>query len=143
MIEIKCVKDVKALSARSLVPEEIVEKIYEELAVIKKWSDEYDEVDINDYNAEDFGYGYIVVLEGNETEAEIKEIGLTEGLEGVIPEAAESFYVGKEKWTRIIVVYNDSYSMSFWLKNSNQFDDYAVISNRGLDDEKSEIREAF
>ena len=42
-----------------------------------------------------------------------------------IPEASHNYYVDGEKWTKLIVVYNDSYSMSFWLKNCSLFDSYA------------------
>ena len=52
-------------------------------------------------------------------------LGLSEGLDGVIPEASHNYYFAGQKWTKLIVVYNDSYTMSFWLKNCDIFDSYA------------------
>ena len=137
MIEIKCFKDIEVLKASKDIPALLVELINEDLVILKKWSDEDDEVSMEEFNTDDFGYGYIVVLEGNESEADIKNVGLTEGLEGTIPEAAYSYFINGDKWTRAIIIYNDSYSMSFWLKNSNLFSKYEVIchnsSNLGDD----------
>lgn len=143
MIKIKCVQDIKNLSEKKLIPQEVIEKIYSEFLIIKKWSDEMDEVSIEDFNADDFGYGYIVILEGDETEAEINSLGLTEGLESVVPECAESYYFNDEKWTKIIVIYNDSYSMSFWLKNSNLLEDYEYKSQLCHLSAESNIKEPF
>lgn len=137
MIEIKCLKDIEALKARKDIPAALVEMVNEDLAILKKWSDEDDEVSMEEFNTDDFDYGYIVVLEGNESEEDIKNVGLTGGLEGTIPEAAYSYFINGDKWTRAIIIYNDSYSMSFWLKNSNIFSKYEVIchnsSNLGDD----------
>ena len=127
MIEIKCLKDIEALKARKDIPAALVEMVNEDLAILKKWSDEDDEVSMEEFNTDDFDYGYIVVLEGNESEEDIKNVGLTGGLEGTIPEAAYSYFINGDKWTRAIIIYNDSYSMSFWLKNSNIFSKYEVI----------------
>ena len=127
MIEIKCIKDIEELKAIEGIPALLVEMITEDLVILKKWSDEDDEVSMEDFNADDFDYGYIVVLEGNESAEEIKNVGLTGGLEGTIPEAAYSYFINGDKWTRAIIIYNDSYSMSFWLKNSNIFSKYEVI----------------
>lgn len=129
MIEIKCIKDIEVLKAIEGIPALLVEMITEDLVILKKWSDEDDEVSMEEFNTDDFGYGYIVVLEGNESAEEIKNVGLTEGLEGTIPEAAYSYFIDGEKWTRAIVIYNDSYSMSFWLRNSNIFSKYEVVCN--------------
>lgn len=144
MIEIKCFKDIEVLKASKDIPALLVELINEDLVILKKWSDEDDEVSMEEFNTDDFGYGYIVVLDGNESEADIKNVGLTEGLEGTVPEAAYSYFIDGDKWTRAIVIYNDSYSMSFWLRNSNIFSKYEVVcknnsslsGNSVADDEK-------
>lgn len=143
MIEIKCMEDIRNLSAKAVIPEEIVEKISKELVIIKKWSDEFNEVDMENFNTDDFGYGYIVILEGNESEEDFKDLGLMDGLDGVIPEAAESYYINDEKWTRVVVIYNDSYSMSFWLKNCELFNDYEIADRNCSSDEKNRQVEAF
>lgn len=124
MLKIKCLRDINEVSRKKSIPKEVIEKIRSELLIIKQWSDEMDEVTIEDFNTDDFGYGYIVILEGNETGEELKDLGLTEGLENVIPECVESYYFNNEKWTKVIVIYNDSYAMSFWLKNTSLFEDY-------------------
>lgn len=143
MWKVKCVQDIKNLSEHREVPKEVIEKVYSELLTIKAWSDEMNEVTIEDFNTDYFGYGYIVILDGSESEEEIRALGLTEGLEGVIPECAESYYFNDEKWTKIVVVYNDSYSMSFWLKNSNLFKDYEDDSRSRFVAEVSKLKEPF
>ena len=134
MIEIKSIKDIEEASKTS-IPKKIIVLLKEELATIKNWCDEDEETTLADFNTDDFGYGYIVVLNGNESLAELQNIGLTEGLENVIPEAALTYYVDGNKWTKLIVIYNDSYSMSIWLKNSSMFKEYEVqvevSGNRG------------
>lgn len=124
MIEIKCVNDIKALIGNKNIPAELVGHISEEFAVIKTWCDEDNQDTIETFHTDNYGYGYIVILEGNETEAEIRELGLSEGLSGVIPEDAVNYRFCADKWTRVIVVMNDSYSLSLWLKNNNMFESY-------------------
>ena len=75
MIEIKCIKDIEELKAIEGIPALLVEMITEDLVILKKWSDEDDEVSMEEFNADDFDYGYIVVLEGNESAEEIKNVG--------------------------------------------------------------------
>ena len=95
------------------------------MKAIHAWADEDKEYSFEEFNTDIFDYGYIVLLEGNESREDYIYLGLSEGLEGVIPEASHNYYVDGEKWTKLIVVYNDSYTMSFWLKNCDIFDSYA------------------
>lgn len=143
MLKIKCLQDVNELSGKQSIPKEVIEKIRSELLIIKKWSDEMDEVTIEEFNTDDFGYGYIVILEGDETEEELKALGLTEGLENVIPECVESYYFNNEKWTKVIVIYNDSFAMSFWLKNSRLFEDYEDKGRECFSSGESKLEEPF
>lgn len=133
MIEIKCKRDIETLKEHKDIPMELIDHLCEELNTLKSWCDEDNQDTIDTFNADNYGYGYIAILEGNETEEEIKNIGLSDGLEGVIPEDAMSHIFEGDKWTRIIVIYNDSYSMSFWIKNSSLFDSYEHESTENED----------
>lgn len=124
MIEIKCKKDIDILKDNKNIPEELIRHISEEFVVLKSWCDEDDQDSIEEFHTDNYGYGYITILEGNETNEEIQKLGLSEGLEGIFPEDAVNYQFGADKYTRIIVIYNDSYSMSIWLKNSNLFDSF-------------------
>lgn len=131
MIEVKCYKDIIKLTMVRILPSRIIEMLKEELVRIKSWSDEYNEVNFTEFHTDDYDYGYIVLLDGNETCDQLKSIGLSEGLQGIIPEVAYNYYFDNEKWTKIVVVYNDSYSMVFYLRNSNQFDSYTTTEDDG------------
>ena len=124
MIEVKSVGDIKALEKKA-VPKQIMDLITDELKAIHAWADEDEEYSFEEFNTDIFDYGYIVLLEGNESREDYIYLGLSEGLEGVIPEASHNYYFAGQKWTKLIVVYNDSYTMSFWLKNCDIFDSYA------------------
>lgn len=139
MIEVKCYKDIIKLTMMGIVPTRIIEMLKEELSRIKSWSDEYNEVSFTEFHTDDYDYGYIALLDGNETIDQLKSIGLSQGWEGIIPEVAYNYYFDNEKWTKIIVVYNDSYSMVFYLRNSNQFDSYATTE----DDSDLDTKEPF
>lgn len=139
MIEVKCYKDIIKLTMVRILPSRIIEMLKEELVRIKSWSDEYNEVNFTEFHTDDYDYGYIVLLDGNETCDQLKSIGLSEGLQGIIPEVAYNYYFDNEKWTKIVVVYNDSYSMVFYLRNSNQFDSYATTE----DDSDMNMEEPF
>lgn len=133
MIEIKCFKDILILAKKNIVPKPILNMLKQELVRIKSWSDEYNETSLTEFHTDDYDYGYIAILDGSETGEQIKSLGLSDGLAGVIPEIAFNYFIEGEKWTKIIVVYNDSYSMSFWLRNCNLFDSYATTDEDSVD----------
>ena len=124
MIKVKCYKDILDLEANNTVPKRIITMLKEELVRIKSWSDEDCETTLETFHTDDYDYGYIAIFEGTETDQEIEGLGLTDGLEAILPEVAYNFFIDGEKWTKIIVIYNDSYSMSVWLKNCDIFDSY-------------------
>lgn len=129
MIKIKSMKDIENLRSENSLPKELLALLSEELLAAKEWSDEFNESTIEEFNSEDYDFGYIVILDGTETVAELEQdIGLTGGLDQVIPEVAINHYISGDKYTKLIVVYNDSYSMSIWLKNNDMFDSYAVAA---------------
>ena len=139
MIKVKCLKDILDLESNKTIPDSIIAMLKEELVRVKEWCDEFDETSLEEFNADDYDFGYIAIFEGNETDQEIEAIGLSDGLEAILPEAAYNFFIDGEKWTKIIVVYNDSYSMSMWLRNTDIFDSYVVTD----DDSDEDLEEIF
>ena len=126
MIEIRCMKDINILESKQILPHQLITMLREELKAIREWADEDHTSTMEDFNTDDYGYGYTAILEGNESKSDLDHLGLVCGLNGIIPETAENYYFEGDKWTRIIVIYNDSYTMVFWLKNCQKFDDYAA-----------------
>ena len=138
MIKVKCLKDILDLESNKTIPDSIIAMLKEELVRVKEWCDEFDETSLEEFHTDDYDFGYIAIFEGNETDQEIEAIGLSDGLEAILPEAAYNYFIDGEKWTKIIVVYNDSYSMSVWLRNTVIFDSYVVT-----DDDSDEDLEAM
>ena len=134
MIKIKCLKDILDLESNKAIPDSIIAMLKEELVRVKEWCDEFDETSLEEFNADDYDFGYIAIFEGNETDQEIEAIGLSDGLEAILPEAAYNYFIDGEKWTKIIVVYNDSYSMSMWLRNTDIFNSYVVTDDDSVED---------
>ena len=89
MIEIKSVGDIKALEKKA-VPKQIMDLITDELKAIHAWADGDKEYPFEEFNTDIFDYGYIVLLEGNESREDYIYLGLSEGLDGVIPEASHN-----------------------------------------------------
>ena len=139
MIKVKCLKDILDLENNKTIPDSIIDMLKEELVRVKEWCDEFDETSLEEFHTDDYDFGYIAIFEGNETDQEIEGIGLSDGLEAILPEAAYNFFIDGEKWTKIIVVYNDSYSMSMWLRNTDIFDSYVVTD----DDSDEDLEEMF
>lgn len=134
MIEIRCLNDIKKLENEKFVPDELIKMLAKDLQVIKDFSDEDKEYTLEEFNTDYTDSGYIAVLDGTESKNDLEEtLGLTGGLEEIISEAAESYSYDGTKWTRIVVIYNDSYGMILWVKNCNSFDDYEVINKNDND----------
>lgn len=125
MIEIRCLKDIKRIENQ--IQKELADKLLADLLVIKESCDEDDEYTLEEFNADYTGNGYIAILDGSENDKVIEEdLGLTGGLKEVIPESAENFFIGSDKWSRVIVIYNDSFGMILWIKNYDGFDRYVT-----------------
>lgn len=139
MIKVKCLKDILDLERNKKIPDSIITMLKEELVRVKEWCDEFDEVSLEEFHTDYYDFGYIAIFEGNETDQEIEAIGLSDGLEAILPEAAYNYFIDGEKWTKIIVVYNDSYSMSIWLRNTDIFDSYVIAD----DDNDEPVEEMF
>ncbi|MHC1715182.1 MAG: hypothetical protein AB9858_06315 [Acidaminococcaceae bacterium] len=74
-----------------------------------------EECDFSDFNVDDFGYEHIVFLKAQDEPKEFEDIGLTNGLEEVVPETSDEYLLDGEQWTKQVVVYNDSFNMNLWV----------------------------
>ena len=133
MEEIKCISDIEKLKKEGNFPDELIEKIEDDLHIIHEWSDMDEECCFEDFDADDFGYGHIAIFDGTEEKQDYEKIGLTGGLEEITPETVEEQLIGGRKWSRLVVVYNDSYSMILWLpsgiiKNNKTVDTLSSFS---------------
>ena len=118
MEEIKRIGDIERLKKEGNFLNELIEKIEDDLHIVHEWSDMDEECCFEDFDADDFGYGHIAIFDGTEEKQDYEKIGLTGGLEEITPETVEEQLIGGIKWSRLVVVYNDSYSMILWLPSS-------------------------
>ncbi len=114
MHKIKCIDDIESLRKDLVLSKELLEELEKDLHVVHEWSDMDEECDFLDFNADDFGYGYIAVFKAGDGPKEFEEIGLTNGLKEVVPETLDEYLFDSEQWTRQVIVYNDSFSMILW-----------------------------
>ena len=126
MLKIKCLKDIEKLKKEHTLPSELTDFLLHDLHSVHRWAD-YDHLyDFETYHTDMTDNGYIAILDGTENKEELEqEIGLTGGYENTIPEAVNLHKFGPDKWCRVLVIYNDSYAMILWIKNYDNFDDYA------------------
>ena len=115
MEEVKRIGDIEKLKKEGKLPNELIEKIEDDLHIVHEWSDIDEECCFEDFDADDFGYGHIAIFDGTEDKQDYEKIGLTGGLEEITPETVEERLIGGIKWRRLVAVYNDSYSMILWL----------------------------
>ncbi len=126
MIKIKCLKDIEIAKEKNSFPPELITYLVQDLHNVHLWADYEKLYDFETYHTDMTDNGYIAVMEGTEKKEELeKEIGLTGGYEETIPEAVNLHRFGRDKWCRVLVVYNDSYAMILWIKNYDGFDSYA------------------
>ncbi len=126
MKKIKCIDDIRELELNHSVPTELLDQLYSDMEAIYEWSDPDHTVTLDEFHTDDYDYGYIALLEGTENKADLEqEIGLTGGLENTIPEGVTNYHWGSDKWSRVVVIYNDSYSMLLWVRNYDGYDSYA------------------
>ena len=85
MIKVKCLKDILDLESNKTIPDSIIAMLKEELVRVKEWCDEFDETSLEEFHTDDYDFGYIAIFEGNETDKEIEAIGLSDGLEAILP----------------------------------------------------------
>lgn len=115
MEEVKCIGDIEKLRGAAEFPNDLIDKIEDDLHIVHEWSDMDEESCFEEFDADDFGYGHIAIFDGMEEKKDYEKIGLTGGLEEITPETVEEQLIEGEKWSRLVVVYNDSYSMILWL----------------------------
>jgi len=126
MLKIKCLKDIDKVKKEGVLPPKLTEFLIHDLHSVYVWADYDHQYDFETYNTDMTDYGYIAILDGTEKKEELeKELGLTGGYENTIPEAVNLHRFGRDKWCRVLVIYNDSYAMILWIKNYDGFDSYA------------------
>ena len=133
MEEVKRIGDIEKLKKEGKLPNELIDKVEDDLHIVHEWSDMDEECCFEDFDADNFGYGHIAILDGTEEKQDYEKIGLTDGLEEITPETVEEQLIGGIKWSRLVVVYNDSYSMILWLpsgiiKNNKTVDTLSSFS---------------
>lgn len=112
MLFVKCYRDLEELSQGGQLYALFVQQLEEDLRVIHEWADEDQEYSFSDFHTDVLQCGYIAILECAE---ELEALGVSGGLDGLVPETEEWYSFGQEEWVRLVVIYNDSYSMIFWM----------------------------
>ncbi len=126
MLKIKCLKDIDRVKKAHLLPAELIDYLLHDLYSVYIWADYEHQYDFETYHTDMTDNGYIAVLDGTEKTEELEqEIGLTGGYKNTVPEAVNLHRFGTDKWSRVLVIYNDSYAMILWIKNYDCFDSYA------------------
>ena len=129
MIKIKNLQQIKKLSLRTDLPEELVNYLSQDLYSIYLWTN-YDKIiDFEKFHTDLANNGYVAIMDGNETREELEtEIGLTGGFQQTIPEEVQIHYFEGSKWRRVLVIYNNSYAMILWIHQYEGFDSYADLA---------------
>ena len=128
MIRIQNLVSIEELRDQAVLPKGLVECICQDLYSIYLWTGYDGRVTFENFHTDLADNGYIVILEGNEEKEELeREIGLTSGFKGTIPEEVTVHVFENHKWRRVLVIYNNSYAMVLWIKNYDGFDSYLEI----------------
>ena len=126
MIEIRCLKDIADALENKSISEELAKMLRKDLIVIKDYCDEDGEYSIETFHTDYFKNGHIAIVDEETTSEQILELGLTGGLSETIPEAVVNYTINSTKWTRAVVIFNDSFGIILWLKNFNGFDGWEL-----------------
>lgn len=126
MIEIKCLADIASAEESKSISKELAELLRKDLLTIKNYCDEGDEYSIDTFHTDDAGNGHIAIVDEATTNEQILELGLTGGLQETIPEAVVNCTINSTKWTRAVIVFNDSFGMILWVKNYDGFDSWEM-----------------
>ena len=126
MIEIRCLKDIADALESKVISEELAKLLRKDLMVIKDYCGEDGEYSIETFHTDYFDNGHIAIVDEATTNEQILELGLTGGLSETIPEAVVNYTINSIKWTRAVVIFNDSFGMILWLKNFDGFDSWEM-----------------
>ena len=126
MIEIRCLKDIADALESKGISEELAKLLRKDLMVIKDYCDEDAEYSIETFHTDYFKNGHIAIVDEATSSEQILELGLTGGLSETIPEAVVNYTINSTKWTRAVVIFNDSFGIILWLKNFNCFDGWEL-----------------
>jgi len=117
VIEIHCLADINRLG--NVLPQKVIEKLEEDFYLLKDWCDPDGNYTYENFEC-DLSCGMIVILDGSESLSELRSIGLSEGWDEVVPEDISSFTADGEEWFRVVVVYTNSCTVDFFVKNLPQ-----------------------
>ena len=126
MIEIRCLKDIADALENKSISEELAEMLKKDLMVIKDYCDEEGKYSAETFHTQYFDNGHIAIVDEATTNEQILELGLTGGLSEIIPEAVVNYTLNSTKWTRAVVIFNDSFGIILWLKNFDAFDSWEL-----------------
>lgn len=115
MLFVKCYRDFEDLSQGGQLHALFVQQLEEDLRVVHEWADEVQEYSFSDFHTDVLQCGYIAILECAEDAKELEALGVSGGLDGLVPETEEWYQFNQTEWVRLVVIYNDSYSMIFWM----------------------------
>ena len=126
MIEIRCLKDIADALESKRISEELAKLLRKDLMVLKDYCDEDGEYSIETFHTQYFDNGHIAIVDETTTNEQILELGLTGGLSETIPEAVVNYTINSTKWTRAVVIFNDSFGIILWLKKFDGFDSWEL-----------------
>ena len=126
MIEIRCLNDIADALKNKTISEELAEMLRKDLMVIKDYCDTDSEYSIETFHTDYFNNGHIAIVDEATTNEQILELGLTGGLSETIPEAVVNYTINSTKWTRAVVIFNDSFGIILWLKKFDGFDSWEL-----------------
>ena len=115
MLFVKCYRDLEELSQGGQLHALLVQQLEEDLRVIHEWADEDREYSFSNFHTDALQCGYIAILECADDAEELETLGVSGGLDGLVPETEEWYQFNQIEWVRLVVIYNDSYSMIFWM----------------------------
>ena len=115
MLFVKCYRDLEELYKGGQLNALFVQRLEEDLRVIHEWADEDQEYSLSDFHTDALQCGYIAVLECVEDVDVLEGLGVSGGMDALVPETEEWYQFDQTEWVRLVVIYNDSYSMIFWM----------------------------
>lgn len=119
--------DIKALKDNTNIPAGLITLLENDLKTLKEWGDFDNEYTLENFNTDNTGNGDIIILDGTESVKDLEDgAGLTGGLDATIPEVVRLYEIDGAIWRIITVVYNDSYSVNFYIQAYSGLDSYAV-----------------
>ena len=115
MQKIKCLQDISDLRRSKALSQEMLDGLEADLRIIHEWADEYTERSFEEFHTDDFLCGGIVVFETCADLDQMEELGVSGGIDALVPETLQKRLFGNESWLRMNVTYNESYAVIFFI----------------------------